>query len=593
MKTTKKSIWPQLRFFFSFFRPHWKLILISAAGIFISVMMQLPMPLVTRHIIDKVIPGKNVDVLNLISYALLGVIVIQAASSLLTSYISTLFKERVLNNYQARLFGHLLKLDLNFLRKYRSGYLLARVENDVTNLRGLVANNFIYLIKDVLTFITGLCIIFSFNWKLSVASIIVLPFFMYSLKHFSLRLRSRSTDVQQQSAQMFGFLQEALSGVFILKAFQLEKKETGRLEEKQKERLAVNMKYSLTSAVSNNITSFLGAVGPFVVLWYGSYEVMTGRMSLGTLIAFNSFLGYLYGPTRHFMNINEQIQDALASLERTWEIFSTPAELGSGEERCHLSKAQGVITFQDVSFSYADGRPVLTHIDFTAQPGRITALIGKSGAGKTTLVNLIFRFFNPDSGKILLDGQDIARINLEDYRSCIGLVPQEAFLFSGTIRENIRYGRPDASEAEILEAMRLAHVDEFVERLPEGIETMVGERGAQLSGGQRQRIALARVILRDAKILILDEPTSELDALSEKFIQDALIKISGNRTTFVIAHRLSTVRDAHQVLFLENGLLQGIGTHASLFEESEPYREIYRAQYGDADPGHEFCAKGA
>lgn len=585
MEKSKKVQWPQLRYFFSFFKPQWKLIVFSGIGIYLSVIMQLPLPLVTRYIIDNVVTGKNHALLNWIILGLFLVVIIQQVSGILTSYASNLFRERVLNSFQLKLFGHIMRLNISFFNNRKSGYLLRRIQGDVLNLRGLIADNIMLLAKDILTFITGSVIIFLFHWKLALASILVLPLFIFSLFYFSRRIRYWSGNVQEQSANVMGFLQEALSGIFVVKAFQLENKEESGFYEQQQKRLDVKIKYGLISALSSNTTAFLGVIGPLVVLWYGSHEVMSGHLTLGTLVAFNAFLGYLFGPARRFMSLNEQIQDALVSLDRVFEFFSLPTE---GGDRI-LSKRTapeylspeiiGKVRFQDVGFSYTEDEPVLENLSFTVNPGETAALVGKSGAGKTTLVKLIFRFFDPQAGNILLDGMDLRERDINNLREHIGMVPQDVFLFSGTIRDNIRCANEDASEEELLRAVRLAHVDEFLAKLPNGLDTKVGERGAKLSGGQRQRIALARVILKDAKILILDEPTSELDSLSERYIRGSLEKISINKTTFIIAHRLSTIKNADKIIFMENGRIKDEGTHQNLYDKCSDYQEFYRTHF--------------
>ena len=581
MNDKKTLNWSQLRYFFSFFKPQWKLILFSATGIYIGVILQLPLPLVTRHIIDNVLTGKDHILLNWIILGLFALVVFQMVSGIFTAYLSNLFKERVLNSFQLKLFEHMLHLNLSFFKMHKTGYLLARIERDVSNLRGLVANNLILLLKDILTFITGLVIIFLFHWKLALTSIVVLPLFIFSLKYFSQRIRKCSAEAQERSAHVLAFLQESLAGIFVVKAFQLEGKEKNRLSEKQQERMKINIKYGLISAYSSHITGFLGAIGPLVVLWYGSHEVMNGHLTLGSLIAFNAFLGYLFGPARRFMHLNEQVQDALASLERVSEFLSISTETDETVKQNKIDCIDGKVEFKGINFAYDDSETILENINFVANPGETVALVGKSGAGKTTLVNLIFRFYKPGKGTIFIDNRDISGMDIKELRKYIGIVPQEVFLFSGTIKENIRCGNLDVSDEDVLNAARLAYVDEFIDKLPDGYDTKVGERGVKLSGGQRQRIALARVILRDAKILILDEPTSELDSLSEKYIQEAFAEISKNRTTFVIAHRLSTIRNADKILFLRDGHIEDEGTHQSLYEKCPDYRQLYQTQFWD------------
>ncbi len=581
----KSIYWEYVKHFIRFFKPHWKLIVFSGLGVLLGVMLQLPMPLLTRHIIDSVLPQKSIIILNWIILGLFVVIVIQMLSGILIGYLTGLIKERVLNSFQLYFFQHILHLDSSFFNKHRSGYLLSRIESDVQSLRGIVTSNFFMLMKDLLTFVTGLVIIFLFHWKLALISITVLPLFLYSLTYFSGRLRKRAYESREFSARLLGTIQESLAGISIIKAFQLEDCKKEQLSQRQLDRTNANIRYGVMSAISSNLSAFIGGFGPLIVLWYGGHEVINGNLTLGTLIAFNAFLGYLFGPARRFMNVNEQIQDALASLERIHQLLAiTPETEDQLPPPPHPSPdIRGKVEFRDVSFGYNEDKIVLKHINFIANPGETIALVGKSGSGKTTLVNLLMRLYRHQEGEITIDVTAIEKLHLKHLRRNIGIVPQDTFLFSGSIKDNIACGKLRATPEEIAQAAHLAHVDEFTREIQGGLDTLVGERGVTLSGGQRQRIALARVILRDPPILILDEPTSELDAISENYIQETLHTFAKNKTTFIIAHRLSTIKNADRILFIEDGTIGGEGTHEELFRSCAGYRHLYETQFLDSN----------
>lgn len=580
----KSNYWNYVKHFLTFFKPHWKLITFSGVGLFIGVLLQLPMPLVTRYIIDKLLPQKNILILNWVIIGLFAIMVISMILGIITGYLMGLIKERILNSYQLSFFQHMLHLDIGFFNQHRTGYLVSRIESDVQSLRGIITTNFFMILKDALTFLTGIVIIFLFHWKLALVSITVLPLFVYSLTYFSGRLRKRALESREFSARLLASIQESLSGISIIKAFQLENMQSDQLHNRQQERTKANIRYGVLSSISSQVTAFIGSFGPLIVLWYGGHEVINGNLTLGTLIAFNAFLAYLFGPARRFMNINEQIQAALASLERIHQMLEIVPETDNRFLPANSTPIEisGRVEFKDVGFSYSENKTILQHVNFSANPGETVALVGKSGAGKTTLVNLLNRFYCHQQGVIKIDGKAIETLPVKELRQQIGIVPQDSFLFSGSIKDNIGFGKLGSTQDEIERAAHLAHVDEYVKDLPDGLDTIVGERGATLSGGQRQRIALARVILRDPAILILDEPTSELDSVSENYIQETLHMLAEHKTTFIIAHRLSTIKNADRILFVDNGTIAGQGTHDELLKACPGYRTLYQNQFAGA-----------
>jgi ABC-type bacteriocin/lantibiotic exporter with double-glycine peptidase domain len=569
----------QLRYFFRFFKPHVKLIIISGICILIGVFLKLPFPLVTRYIIDKILPEQNHAILNLIILGLSCFLIVQVIFEILTSYLSSLFREKVINNFQHNFFEHLLNIEISFFNNYKTGYLLARIESDISSIRTLLADNFIFLIKDCLIFITGLIFILFFHWKLALLSIVVLPFFIISLKIFSKRMRSIAGDVQEKRANVTASLQESISAPLEIKAFQLEEREKDKLSKKQHDRLIVIVKSNLIFTLSKSITAFIGAVGPLLVLWYGGHEVINKNLSLGTLIAFNSFLAYIFGPSRRFMALNEQVQRAFASLDRIFEIFSIPNEFESDNKKKNVENIKGKVEFRGVNFSYDGAKEILKEINFVVKPGETVAVVGANGEGKSSLVNLIPRFYKHRTGTILIDDLDIEEIDLKSLRRLISIVPQDVFLFSGTLNENIRCGNEKADEDDIAKIAKLSGIDESENKLQNGLETIVGERGSKISGGQKQRVAFARALLKNAKILILDEATSEIDSISDKLMLNAINKFGEEKTVFVIAHRHSIVKDVDKILFLQNGRIAAEGKHDELYEHCPAYRELYDSQF--------------
>lgn len=569
--------------FLPFLKSQWKRALLAGIFMFISVLLQLPLPLVTRHIIDNILPNKNIVLLNWVILGLIGFMLIRGVSDLLNGYLLTIFRERTLFDIQLKLFQHIQKLNLSFFKNKRIGYLMSRIRSDVSNLQGLLAQTLLSFLRDSLTFIVGATVIFIFHWKLALASLTILPFFIYSIHFFSGRIRKKSHEFQEKIALASGVLQETLSAISIVKLFQLEKYEARKYVKKLRELIRTRIRFDLLSYFSGYTTSFIGGIGPLIVLWYGGREVIRGNLTLGTLVAFSAFLCYLFGPAQRLMNLNSSIQKSLASLERVFELFDIVPEIKDPKAPKKFKIDEGKVLFDNITFSYDSSEPVLKNVNFIVESGRTVALFGKSGAGKTSLVSLIPRFYHPQQGNIFIDGINIKEVRIRDLRKVVGIVPQETFLFSGTIKENIRYGKLNASDEEIIEAAKLANADEFIRRLPQRYNTELGERGVKLSGGQRQRIAIARAILRNPKILILDEATSELDSESEKLIRDALRKLCKDRTTFIIAHRFSTIINADKIIVLDNGSIIDEGEHEELYQRCEYYRELCEDQLIDQD----------
>jgi subfamily B ATP-binding cassette protein MsbA len=556
-----------------------KRLMLAAALMVVSVALQVPLALVTRYIIDVLLPGKNIPGLNLVIFALLCVMILKGLVDVWHNYVISLTRERVVMNVQMRLLQHVQSLSLSFFWRSKTAYLSPRISSDSSNVGNAVTGSILPAVREVVTLIFSAAMILIFQWKLGLASLAILPLFVASLRVLSKKRRRCAEQYQESYAVACEALTESLSAMEIVKAFQAEEHEAAKVRRALLDRTGAFVQMGLVSSVTTFAAWFIAGLGPLIVLWFGGRMIVNGELTLGTLMAFNIFVGYLFSPAQRLMNLGAEAQSSCAALDRICELFETRREVDDPEEPLELGEVWGDVSLRDVSFSYCPGQPVLRHINLDVPAGAVVALVGRNGAGKTTLVNLIPRFFDPDQGEVCLDGVDLRRLRQKEIRRVIAIVPQETVLFSGTIRDNIRYGRPDASEADVRKAASAANADEFINLLAEGLDTEVGERGVGLSGGQRQRIAIARAMLCDPRILILDEATSEVDVESEKFIRAALEQLFCDRTTFIIAHRLATVVNADRVVVLDKGTILDQGTHQELFERCLLYRDLCVTQF--------------
>ncbi|MEO0128352.1 MAG: ABC transporter ATP-binding protein [candidate division WOR-3 bacterium] len=562
--------------FIKFLVPYWRKGLFAFIFMLLSVGLQLPMPFLTRFLIDKVIVLKSFQLLNIIGLVLIGVLFIYAVSTFLQIFLLTTFRGRVLFDIRLKLFEHIQKLSLTFFHKEETGYLMSRLSDDVNAVQGLLADTLVSAGQNILTFIAGVGCTLYIHPKLALICFLILPFYLLSLMVFNKRIRNMSYEVRERYALLNKDLQELLSGVSVIKAFTGEKRATIKMVKKISEAIRKEVRLDITATIASISSALISAAGPIVLIWYGCAEIMRGNLTVGSLIAFNSFIGYLFGPTRNLYNLNLNVQRSLAAVERIFEMLDLAPEKDGKKE---IEIKEGRVIFENVSFSYNGAEEVLKDISFEVNPGEIVAIVGRSGVGKTTLVSLLPRFFEPERGRILIDGEDIKDVRLKSLRGQIGICSQDVFLFSDTIKENIRFGNPEAKDGTIENAARLAYADEFIKNLPQGYETKVGERGVNLSGGERQRIAIARALIKNPKILILDEATSQLDSESEKAIQEALKNLLENRTTFIITHRLSTIRNADKILVLDEGKIASIGRHEELYSTCAVYRHLYDEQF--------------
>jgi subfamily B ATP-binding cassette protein MsbA len=515
--------------------------------------------------------GKMTDLIGLF----LGLVIVQGLCSMGHSYLTAWVSQHIVADFRRHLFGHLQTLSVGFFARRRTGELLSRLMNDVTIIQSVVTETPIDSAKQVVTFVGGIAFLLAMNWRLCLLILVLLPLLVLVAKFFGRKLKSLSTAIQDQTASVTTLVEEVISGIRIVKSFVQTGREQDRFAGQVNRALALTLRRAGIMAVFIPVISLLTFSAAAAVLWYGGRQVIEGVVTPGDLFAFVLFAGILIGPFSSAARVFAQIKEAQGATERVFDILESRPDLQDKPGARALPGLRGHVKAEAVNFSYDPRRPVITHLSFEAQPGELVAFVGPTGAGKTTVINLLHRFYDPTEGRITVDGHDLRDITLESWYRHVALVPQETVLFGGTILDNIRYGHPDADERAVQEASTAAHAHDFITGLPDGYRTVVGEKGINLSGGQRQRIAIARAILKNPRILLLDEATSSLDTESERLVQEALERLMKGRTTFVVAHRLSTIQRADRILVLDKGRLVEQGTHAELLGRMGLYHYLY------------------
>ncbi len=568
-------------------------LLLGLGLMLVSRLAGLVLPATSKFLIDDVIGKHRHDLLPWLALAAGAATLVDAVTSFALSQVLGVAAQHAITDMRRSVQAHVVRLPVQYFDSTQTGVLISRIMTDAEGIRNLVGTGLVQLIGSVVTGILALGVLFYLNWGLTLLTLIVLSSFGGIMSIAFKKLRPLFRERGKINAEVTGRLAESLGGVRIVKAYTAEKREQIVFTHGV-HRLFRNIAKSVTgvSATGSASTVIVGAIGVIVML-VGGRDILTGTMTLGDLVMYTFFTGLMAMPLVQIASIGTQITEAFAGLDRIHEIKQMATEDELDYDRQPLDSVRGDIAFDNVSFEYDAGVPVLKNISFEAQAGSTTALVGSSGSGKSTLIGLVMAFHRPRTGRVTIDGIDLQSVRLPGYRSLLGAVMQENFLFDGTIADNIRFSRPRASREEIREAGRIAHCEEFIEGFEKKYETVVGERGVKLSGGQRQRIGIARAILADPRILILDEATSSLDSESEAMIQDALRRLRRGRTTFVIAHRLSTIRSANQILVLEAGEIVERGTHNELLALNGRYRQLYDKQYNletdkFVNPGEDF-----
>ncbi len=558
--------------------PRRNMLLLGLFLIIISRLSGLVLPGATQYLMDDVIAKGDMEMLKLLLLAVAGSILVQSVTSYILTQLLSVEAQHLISELRTKVGKQVLRLPIRFFDNNKSGALVSRIMNDVEGVRNLVGTGLVQLVGGVLTAVICLVLMIRISPMMTIFTLgPILILGLISLKAFG-KIRPIFRDRGKITADVTGRLTETLNGIRVIKGFNAEPQEIKTFEEGVK-KLFLNIKASLTatSLITSSATFLLGLASTGI-LGIGGYLIINHQLTIGELLSFIVFLGFLVAPIIQMSNIGSQLTEAFAGLDRTEELMNMSPEDDGTIRTTKIGTIRGDIAFEGVSFAYEEGKEVLSNISFTAPAGSVTALVGTSGSGKTTIAGLAASFLNPQSGKITVDGVDMSRISLDSYRSQLGVVLQDDFLFEGTIRDNILFPRPGATEDQLQQAVHAAHVHEFTNRFQDGLDTVIGERGVKLSGGQRQRIAIARAILANPRVLVLDEATSNLDTESESYIQESLRGLMKGRTTFVIAHRLSTIRQATQILVVEGGRIVERGTHDELIGRKGRYFELYTYQ---------------
>jgi ABC-type multidrug transport system fused ATPase/permease subunit len=575
-----KGAWKLLPDVWELIEPRKAILALGFGLMLINRVAGLVLPGSTKFLIDNVIGKHQRQLLLPIILAVVCATLVQGVTSFALTQLLSKSSQRMISDLRIKVQAHIGRLPVSFYDANKTGVLVSRIMSDVEGVRNLIGTGLIEFAGGIMTSIFALIVLLRISSTMTAVAAVVLIAFAISLNKAFKTIRPLFRARPKLNAEVTGRLTESLGGVRVVKGYHAEERE-GKVFAGGVHRLLDNVikTLTMTSLMSLSSTVLMGLVSA-VIMFLGAQKILAGTMTLGIFITFTIFLGMLIAPLVQIVSIGPQLTEAITGLERTREVLNESPEDEQPDRTIVLNRVTGSVTFEHVDFSYDTGKPVLYDVNFDSAPGTVTALVGPSGAGKSTIIGLIAAFYVPTSGRVLVDGYDLAHVRLDSYRTQLGVVLQDTFLFDGTIRENVAFARPDATESEILEACRIARVDEFAEGFENKYDTVVGERGVKLSGGQKQRVSIARAILADPRILILDEATSSLDSESEALIQEGLRYLMRGRTTFVIAHRLSTVRRADQILVVEAGRIVERGTHESLYAAGGRYFELYTKQHG-------------
>jgi len=581
MAQTKTS-WQTIRHFLPFLKPYRFGYLITGLLTALSAAVELTAPLVLMVLIDHIIPSGDRGKLAWFGVGLIGLYLLRSGVDFSRGRMLIVIQEKVVRRIQEQVYQHVQNLPLTAFDKKKTGYLTNRVFNDAQQLSTLSGDTFISILINTCIAVGTVFVVFSLNWELTLVSVSVVPVFAFIVHYFNRYIRNLSKDVQEEQSKVYGEIQENFAGIRVIKAYGLEKERGNKVGNAISRNMLLSIKLGTLNVINRSLVLACTTVAGVTLLWFGSTRVMSGGLTIGELMAFSAYVVNIYGPIRNLMGINLSIQAALGSADRIIELLEEqPAVVDESQKP--RPDLVGQVTYQDVSFHYGDHLPegqdpVLDDIDITFRAGETVALVGRSGAGKTTFLNLLMRFYAPKEGVITIDGYPLGDLHSSVLTGQIANVAQDDFLFSDTITQNIAYGRLGATEEEIREAALSANAHDFIMSLPDGYDTIVGERGHGISGGERQRISIARAFLKNPKILILDEATSSVDSVSERLIKESLERLREGRTTFIIAHRFSTVLDSDRILVLDAGKIAGVGTHTELYGKNACYTSLYDEQ---------------
>lgn len=571
---------PTLKRLLKYLRKYWFFMMLALMALTINRLLVMAVPELTQRAIDLAIPDKRYNLLAILSLSIVGVTILRGVFHFAQEYSLQYAAQRAIYDIRNAMYDHLQRLPFSFYDKSQTGQLISRTTGDIDSLRRFFSFGMLNFISSIFIFIFVLIVCLMKSWQLALLSLSIMPILVYTGTLFGKRVRPRFKDLRQQHAEVTTAIQENITGAQVVRTFAQEGHETGRFTVQLDKLLKMNLKIARLWSIFFPLNEFISVFGMILILWFGGWQIMKGQLTLGEFVAFNMYLMMLMMPVRMLGFIINVSQEAIASGQRIFEILDTESEVEESPDATELPTIEGNIEFEDVSFGYESGDGlVLKNFTLSIKPGKSVALLGATGSGKSTVINLVPRFYDPTSGRITVDGVDIRDVTLQSLRQQISLVLQETYLFAASVRDNISYGKTDATDEQITEVAKAANIHDFIVSLPEGYDTEVGERGVTLSGGQKQRVAIARALLMNPRILILDDSTSSVDTETEHLIQNALETLMKNRTTFVIAQRLSTVKRTDKIVVLEGGTIAEEGTHDELLKKGGIYADIYNTQF--------------